>query len=178
MSTPKSSDAAPPDAAARTPAGLSWDEICRDPRFRDLPYKIETNARGQIVMSPTTLYHGALQAEIGGLLRDRLSGRVVTESAVATSDGKKVADVAWFSAERWEEVKDSLDAPVAPEIAVEIHSPGNTDEELAHKRDLYFESGAEEVWICSRDGHLAFFDSKGRIESSRRAPTFPDRVDV
>jgi Uma2 family endonuclease len=156
--------------------GLSWEEICHDPRFRDLPYKIETNARGQIIMSPTHQYHGATQAEIAGLIREALSGRVVTESAVATVDGKKIADVAWFSEERWERVKDALDAPVAPEIAVEVYSPGNTEEELAHKRELHFEAGADEVWICDEEGHLTFYDETGEIDASDRVPTVPHEI--
>lgn len=42
-----------------TPAGtLSWKEVCNDPNLHDLPYKIETNDRGQIVMSPTYAWHG------------------------------------------------------------------------------------------------------------------------
>jgi len=158
--------------------GLSWEEICEDPRFRDLSYKIETNARGQIVMSPTTQYHGALQSEIAGMLRDMLLGQVVIESAIATSDGQKVADVAWYSAARWKQVKDALDAPIAPEIAVEVYSPSNTDEELAHKRVLYFEAGADEVWICGEDGKLAFYDAGGAIESSHRAPSFPSEIKI
>lgn len=158
--------------------GLSWEEICKDPRFRDLSYKIETNARGQIVMSPTTQYHGALQSEIAGILRELTAGQVVTESAIATSDGQKVADVAWYSAKRWKQVRDALDAPIAPEIAVEVYSPSNTDEELVDKRALYFETGAEEVWICSGDGHIAFYDVDGERESSRLAPDFPPRIDV
>ena len=158
--------------------GLSWKEICEDPRFHDLSYKIETNARGQIVMSPTTQYHGALQSEIAGMLREMLPGQVVTESAIATSDGQKVADVAWYSAERWKQVKDALDSPIAPEIAVEVYSPGNTDEELAHKRTLYFDAGADEVWVCDEGGTLAFYDGSGEIESSHRAPQFPSQIEV
>ncbi|MFB6099314.1 MAG: Uma2 family endonuclease [Salinibacter sp.] len=158
--------------------GLSWEEICQDPRFRDLPYKIETNARGQIIMSPTYQYHGAAQAEIAGLIREALSGRVVTESAIATSDGKKIADVAWFSEERWERVKDALDAPIAPEIAVEVYSPGNTEEELAHKRRLYFEAGADEVWICDQEGILTFYNETGEIEVSDRISSFPHEIDL
>lgn len=158
--------------------GLTWEEICHDSRFQDLPYKIETNARGQIVMSPTYQYHGALQAEIAGLLREALSGRTVTESAVATTDGKKVVDVAWYSAERWDRVKDALDAPIAPEIAVEILSPGNTVEELAQKRLLYFEAGAEEVWICDEEGQITFYDENGEREVSRRVSSFPTEIDL
>jgi len=158
--------------------GLSWEEICEDPRFHDLPYKIETNARGQIVMSPTTQYHGAPQSEIAGMLREMLPGQVVTESAIATSDGQKLADVAWYSADRWAQVRDAFDAPIAPEMAVEVYSPGNTDEELARKRALYFDAGADEVWICDEDGTLTFYDDGGTIESPHRAPSFPRQIEI
>lgn len=164
---------------AKERPGLSWEEICRDPRFRDLPYKIETNARGQVVMSPTHQYHGALQFKIGRLLDTKLSvGVIVTESAIATSDGKKVADVAWYSEKRWSQVRDELDASIAPEIAVEVHSPGNTEEEMAHKRTLYFEAGAEEVWMCSQDGDVTFYDADGKKEASSRVPSFPDQIQI
>ena len=162
----------------RAHPGLSWEEICHDPRFRDLPYKIETNARGQIIMSPTYQYHGALQAEIAGMLRDQLEGRVVTESAIATSDGKKIADVAWFSEERWARVQDELDASIAPEIAVEVHSPGNTEEEMDRKRALYFEAEAEEVWLCDEDGRLSFYDEEGERTSSRLVPDIPTEIEL
>jgi Uma2 family endonuclease len=122
-------------------------------------------------MSPTYQYHGAFQAEIAGQLRAQLEGRVVTESAVATTDGKKIDDVAWFSDERWEQVKNDLDASIAPEIAVEVHSPGNTAEELNRERALYFEAGAEEVWFCDEDGRLSFYGEEGDMATSRLVPT-------
>jgi Uma2 family endonuclease len=159
--------------------GFTWEQICHDPRFRDLPYQIETNARGQIIMSPTYLRHGAFQAEIGGLLYERLpDGRVVTESSIATSDGEKIADVGWFSPPRWERVKEALATPIAPEICVEVRSPSTTDAEMAAKRALYVEAGAEEVWICDEDGTMHFFDAEGEMEASRRAPDFPARVEL
>ena len=34
-----------------------WREIVADPTLRDLPYKVETNHRGQIVLSPHTTHH-------------------------------------------------------------------------------------------------------------------------
>jgi hypothetical protein len=29
-----------------------WQEIVADPALRDIPYKVETNHRGQLVLSP------------------------------------------------------------------------------------------------------------------------------
>ena len=46
---------------------------------------------------------------------------------------------------------------IAPEICVEVVSPGNTRQEMEDKRALYFEAGAEEVWLCDVKGTLHFF---------------------
>jgi Uma2 family endonuclease len=158
--------------------GFTFEQIAADPRFRDLPYQIETNARGQIIMSPTTQDHGFLQSRIAILLDRHLDGAIVTESSLATSDGEKIADVAWCSWRRWEQLRGTLTAPVAPEICVEIRSPSTTDEEMAAKRALYVEAGAEEVWICDEDGTMHFFDAEGEMTASRRAPDFPARVQI
>lgn len=158
--------------------GLSWEDLCRDPHLQDLPYKIETNEWGQIVMSPTFQWHGAHQAEIARLLSQHLEGRVVTESAIQTAKGTKVADVAWFSAERWEEVKDEFDASIAPEICVEVLSPTNAPGEMKEKKHLYFEAGAEEVWTCDGEGRIRFFTAEGERNASAMAPAFPKKVEL
>jgi hypothetical protein len=38
-----------------------WQHVLEDETLRDLPYKIETNERGQIVMSPVTKRHTFLR---------------------------------------------------------------------------------------------------------------------
>ena len=40
---------------------MTWDEICDDPALQDLPYKIETNQYGQIIMSPAKGWHSERQ---------------------------------------------------------------------------------------------------------------------
>ncbi len=157
---------------------LTWEQICNDPSLQDLPYKIETNARGQIVMSPTHQYHGKLAFMIASELAELLpDGEASVESAIRTARGVKVADAIWCTKERWEQIKDTYDAPVAPQICVEVLSPTNTEEEIAEKRDLYFEAGAEEVWLCDREGNLSFFDADGPRESSGRVPSFPKSIE-
>ena len=37
--------------------------------------------------------------------------------------------------------------PVAPDLAIEIRSPGNTRKEIARKLQTYFESGVRLVWV-------------------------------
>ena len=160
--------------------GLTWEEVCADPNLEDLPYKIETNEWGQIVMSPTRLKHGFFQFKIGEMLSRLMPGRgeIITEAAIKTSKGTKVADVAWFSTDRWEQVKEEFEASVAPEICVEILSPRNSKEEIDLKKRLYVEAGAEEVWICDEKGALHFFNQETAMEGSALVPGFPKKVEV
>lgn len=159
--------------------GLTWEEVCNDPHLRDLPYKIETNEWGQIVMTATFFMHGKYQFRIGEILSQQLErGEVVTEGAIRTSKGTKVADVVWCSPERFEKVKGDYDATVAPEICVEVLSSSNTTEEVEEKKKLYLEAGAEEVWTCTSEGAMEFFDASGPLDASKRAPDFPAQVEL
>jgi Uma2 family endonuclease len=159
--------------------GLSWKEVCEDPNLQDLPYRIETNDRGQIVMSPTYAWHGKYAFRIAQRLQDMLpEGESSVEMAIRTTNGTKVADAVWCSAARGDHIKDAYDVPVAPQICVEVRSPTHTDEEIDEKRALYLEAGAEEVWICGEDGTLTFYDEEGEIDASHRVSSFPDQIDV
>lgn len=131
-----------------------WDEIVRDPSLQDLPYKVETNSRGQIVLSPRRNRHSAFQEDIQDLLRKYApSGRRPPEFAIATPEGMKVPDVIWSSPERWEEMQKTGDpTTLAPEICVEVMSEANDWDEMHEKIDLYLEAGAEEVWLVDEDG--------------------------
>ncbi len=157
---------------------MQWKDVVADPHLQDLPFKIETNEWGQIVMTPARLQHGNYQTKIAVSLTVLMgkSGEVITECAVQTRMGTKVADVAWFSAERWEQVKDEFDSPIAPEICVEILSPSNSSGEIEQKKNLYFENGAEEVWICHAEGLMTFFTQAGAITASTLVPDFPTTI--
>ena len=158
---------------------MTWQQICEDPNLRNLPYKIESNERGQLIMSPTRVVHGFFQSEIGSLLRDLTEqGKVISECAIQTAKGTKVADVAWCSPRCWEIIKTVYDTPIAPEICVEVRSPSNSDEEMEEKRRLYFEKGAQEVWVCDEQGDLRFFSSKGELSNSNLVPSFPHHIEL
>lgn len=47
---------------------MNWQEVCADRALQDIPYKIELNRWGQIVMSPAknkhSVYQGLIQAII------------------------------------------------------------------------------------------------------------------
>jgi Uma2 family endonuclease len=158
----------------------AWSRALRDASLRDLPYKVETNEYGQLVLSPQRPRHGAMQARISDLLRDHLgdAGIRAVEYAVQTSKGVKLPDVVWTSEERRRTIPDDAEAsPVAPEICIEVLSPGNTPAEIDEKRRLYFERGAHEVWVCDVHGRMRFFTPSGEQPSSELVASFPAAID-
>ncbi len=154
-----------------------WDEIVNDPLLRDLPYKIETNAKGQIILSPHKNRHSKVQRALQKLLdRHAPEGEVFPEFALATSQGVKSPDVIWASPAREREMEETGDpSTLAPEICVEVLSESSTVEEMVDKRALYREAGAEEVWIVEQDGRIRFF-ADAELEQSDIAPDVPDQV--
>ena len=156
----------------------SWKSLCENPKFNDLPYKIETDKYGKIIMSPMRLVHGKYQVRIARIVAEKMiGGETISECAIRTTEGTRVADVAWFSADRWDIVKDEYDATVAPEICVEIMSPSNTIQEMDEKRALYFEKGALEFWLCSEEGEMSFFNANGKMEQSEMCAEFPVKIE-
>ncbi len=159
---------------------MQWKEIVADPNLRDLPYKIETNEWGQIVMTPARVMHGKLQLKIGMLLTQLMqaAGEATVECAIQTTKGTKVADVVWASEARWQRMKDAYESDIAPEICVEILSPGNSTGEIEQKKALYFAAGAQEVWLCSSDGALTFYQQAGVLFQSELVPDFPKQLAI
>jgi hypothetical protein len=77
---------------------MEWAEVINDPFLKDLPFKIELNKWGKVLMSPASNNHGRLQYEVGAYIdKHKGSGTIIMECSIQTSDGVKVADVAWAS---------------------------------------------------------------------------------
>lgn len=158
---------------------MTWIDVCQDKELRDLPYKIELNRRGQIIMSPTRFKHGFYQTRIALLLQNLLPhGFVVTECAVDTPEGTKVADTTWSSPERFKVNEEVFSCTLAPEICVEVLSPTNDHSEMMAKRDLYFQQGAQEYWLCDEFGAMTFFNRSGELPRSVMCPEFSARIGV
>ena len=157
-----------------------WEKVLADSVLAGLPHRIETDRYGQIIMSPPPApEHGEEQFGVGKLLDKLLTaGHVITECPVSTKEGVKLVDVAWISTQRRQSQRGQNCLTQAPEICVEIISPGNTRHELLDKQRLYFECGAEEVWFCYRDRHVEFF-RKGDPDKpviSTICPGFPQQI--
>ena len=159
-----------------------WDELLADPEMHKIEGRIETDRFGHVIMSPPPApKHGFYQSEILRLL-DKLMrrGRVLPECPISTADGVRAADVAWVSPQRIKELGDRSCFPDAPEICVEVLSPGNSDAEIEEKIALYFEAGAGEVGICGLFGDMKFYSAAGAppMPASKLCPEFPARVEL
>ena len=170
-----------PEQQAQTEFNLRrWEELLSDPFLAKVEGRIETDRYGHIIMMPPPApNHGSYQSEIAYLLRTLLrNGRVLTECPISTSDGVKAADVAWASPKCMRKLGNRVCFPEAPEICVEVLSPGNTPAEMEEKRILYFNAGAKEIWVCSRSGEMSFYSPSADQprRSSALCPDFPRRV--
>ena len=172
----------PPQKAQTTFNLRRWAEVSADPELARFEGRIETDRHGHVLMSPPPApHHGSFQARIAALLDQQTrTGRVLTECPISTADGVRAADVAWASPTLVQELGRRACFSRAPEICVEVISPGNTDTEIQEKIALYFDAGAREVWTCAESGTTSFFAANGArpLRSSQICPKFPKRVEL
>jgi Uma2 family endonuclease len=158
---------------------MNWQEVCEHPLFRDTPFKIETNKWGKIEMSPASNEHGLYQALlISELARLGQGGQAISECTIQTHEGVKVADVAWGSYQFFQRNKRANPYQQAPEIVIEILSPSNTRAEMNEKKNLYFEQGAQEVWLCDKNGEMVFFSKTRQLVASAIVVDFPTQIEI
>lgn len=147
---------------------MNWAGVMSNPFLQNIPFKIELNKWGKILMSPASNSHGHIQFEVGTKIKDGKKGlgKVIMECSVQTSQGVKVADVAWASDEFFS--RHGYETPYrrAPEICVEIMSRSNSKGEMEEKIELYLAKGAKEVWIVNEDVEIEYFNCEGKIEKS------------
>jgi Uma2 family endonuclease len=107
-----------------------------------------------IEMAPTGEIHGVLTAELAFLLTafvrqydlGRVYGAETGFKLAENPDTVVGADAAFVSKARLKPLKeDYFDG--APDLAVEVMSPGNTKTEMHEKVKAYFEAGARLVWF-------------------------------
>ena len=150
---------------------MEWSEVINNPILRDLPFKIELNKFGKLLMSPASNSHGRMQVKLATNLSNKLpNGVVITECSIQKSEGVKVADVVWASNEFINTFAYKTPYPKAPEICVEIVSPSNSKAEIAEKIELYLAKGAAEVWISYTDDKIETYTHTGKISKSILAP--------
>lgn len=157
-----------------------WRELLTDRELARVPHRIETDRLGRIIMTPPPFFEHVWRiSRIIELLHELLpAGKTLSETPVSTGDGVKVMDVAWLGPDyaRALEQKRPLILEEAPQICIEVLSPSNAEEEIAEKRALYFEAGANEVWICELDGRMNFYCRGELTQSSVICSQFPKQI--
>ncbi|MDR3557296.1 MAG: Uma2 family endonuclease [Syntrophobacteraceae bacterium] len=160
---------------------MEWREVVEHPSLQDLPFKIETNQWGEIVMTPATATHGLYQALINEYfagMKDK-GGRSIIECPIETSEGTKVADFAWGSGAFFKRHGFRVTSfTESPEIVVEVKSPSNSLNRMEGKKQLYFAAGAKEVWFCDEEGDMHFFSPGGKLKRSELFTEFPERINI
>lgn len=156
---------------------MDWSDVIADPTLQDLPYKIELNQHGAIVMTPASNRHARQQSRIyDSIAAQKRSGELIVECAVGTSRGVRVPDVAWMSNEFVANQGETTPFQRAPELCVEVTSPSNSTVEMEEKIQLYLAQGAQEVWLCKESGAMEFYSDEGQLAKSNLFPEFPNSI--
>lgn len=160
----------------------AWERLVDDPALQDALERMETDRDGNLLMSPPPKKPHARRANRIAQLLNRLlkpEGGAQVDETVSTLEGVKVPDVAWYSAARAEASdadEDDLLSVVAPDLCVEVLSPGNTAREIREKLAAYFAIGVREVWVCDLKGEMSFYGPEGPMERSAVCPDFPRHI--
>ncbi|NOT59745.1 MAG: Uma2 family endonuclease [Acidobacteria bacterium] len=150
---------------------MTWEQVLANPFLQNLPFKIELISFGQVLMSPVSNQHKIIQSDVGyELRRHKYNGRVINGCSIRTSDGVRVADIAWASEDFLAVYGEQTPYPQAPEICVEIVSPSNAKLEVKNRIELYLEQGALEVWIVNSKKQVSFFSRHGKLSKSKLLP--------
>ena len=137
-----------------------WAELGQDEQSPDY---YELTEYGELVLSPKpTNRHQRLCTEVAFQLRSQLGGEAVVEAAIlTTSAGVRVPDVVWMPKAKWEVVTTKQDLLQAPELVVEVLSPGNRQPEMNHKIQGYLGSGVKEVMVIGLTGSIEYYRQDG-----------------
>lgn len=145
-----------------------WRQLVDGSELDELPegYRLELDQFGDLIVSPRpTNRHQILSVLVCEQLRDALQGIASAgELSILTPIGIRVPDGFWTA-----DLARVLGEPLrrAPEICIEVASPGNSAMGLARKATAYLEAGAQEVIVVSVDGTTArYFRADGEHEHS------------
>ena len=61
---------------------MEWADVVDSPLLKDLPFKIELNKWGNILMSPTSNNHGIGQYQMVKVLQQKTTGQIIIECSI------------------------------------------------------------------------------------------------
>ena len=137
-------------------------ELLTAEEFSRLPNPIDGSrqelVRGEVItMPPPSHVHGRVQQSIGlrlGIyLLQHPMGQITQNSGIITETGPdsvRGPDVSFWSLERMPlDAEPVVYANVAPDLCVEVLSPGNRPRRMQEKIREYFASGVRMVWMVN-----------------------------
>ena len=144
------------------------DDLLRMPERDGVRYEL---VNGELkTMTPTGGAHGVIVAELTTALhqhaRAHRLGRVFGESTGFVlrrdPDTVRAPDVSFVAAERLPAAVPAGYLHLAPDLAVEVVSPGDTVSELGRKVEEYMRAGVREVWIVEPSNRTVTVHTLGR----------------
>jgi len=104
-----------------------------------------------VIVAPPKFGHMKVQQMLRDLLDQAAAGagRAYTELGFrpVPEHEYRITDVAYCSTKRWKAVDPKGYFTGAPDLAIEILSPSNTENEILKKRKLCLENGSLEFWV-------------------------------
>jgi len=130
---------------------LTFDEWLQLPEKEGTTYELD---EGRLLMEPSpTLAHNRVRDRSARRLADFVQTHQLGEVTVETDfrlglDTVRNPDVAYIAAEHLKRI-DPHRSPLegGPAIAVEVVSPGNSDQDIRRKVDQYLSAGSRAVWV-------------------------------
>ncbi|MEO7964469.1 MAG: Uma2 family endonuclease [Gemmatimonadaceae bacterium] len=172
---------------ASAPSLMTAEEIL----VLDLPNKSTELVRGQlIVREPPSTYHGIISARLLYLISHHVYsnelGVVASQDTgfhIATDpDTVRAPDVAFVGRARTSHIPEHGYARLAPDLAVEVLSPGDRPGELLSKVGDWLDAGVRLVWVLDparrqarvyrADGSVAVIAMDGELEGEEVLPRF------
>jgi Uma2 family endonuclease len=149
----------PYNRAKETFAVGTTTRLMRVEEFRQLPetgpfyYELHY---GELVQVTRPKYkHFEIQRRLRRLLEAAAGQTGMIEIEVAyralPEHELRVADVAYVSQERWQQVDPNDNLHGAPDLVIEVLSPSNTVAEIYDKEKLCLEHGCREFWVVDPD---------------------------
>jgi Uma2 family endonuclease len=159
-------------ALARAPERLTVADLDYLPHDG---YRYELREGKLVRMSPSKRRHsgsaGILVIHLGAYLLAHPLGEIsIAEGGFRAGPDESLCcpDIAYVSRERAATVPPDEYYPFAPDIAVEVWSPDNTEQEMSDKAVSYLAHGARLVWILRpQDKTVRLYRPHSRVETLR-----------
>ena len=164
---------------------LTLEEFDRLPVVEGVLYELDEG--DVLTMTEPMPRHNLIRDNVAAALRDfahpRSLGRVFLETGYQLSpETVRIPDVSFVPADRMQHIDLDRRISGAPPLAVEVVSPTDLAQDLAHKVDQYLEAGARMVWVVypkthevhvfERGGAASVLSSDEQLEAADLLPGF------